>query len=226
MAARRRPDPARTPKTGRPGPPPRPARRTQAERSAATQARLLDATERALVELGIYGTSTPEVCRRSGVSHGSLLHHFGTRERLLAATLERLYERRRSEVLSAVADAERSRDRLRVLVDRMAAVFDADDFKVILELWLAAANDAGLRRRVFPVMRAFDAGIRPMAARLFPQAARRPRAFAAAVGILFNFMQGMGLARAAWGAEARAPEADAAERELLVTLLTSVLSPG
>jgi len=210
-------------RSGTPAAPARKVRRSQAERSAETQARLLDATEAALVELGIYGASTPEICRRSGVSHGSLLHHFGTRDRLFAAALARLYERRREEVLRAAHEAERSRDRLRVLVERMAAVFSADDFKVILELWLAAANDAALRRRVFPVMQAFDAGIRPLAARLFPAAARRPRSFHAAVGILFNFMQGMGLARAAWRGETLSPADEAAERELLVKLLGPVL---
>jgi AcrR family transcriptional regulator len=198
-------------------------RQTQAERTAATCHKLLDAAERCLVERGYAGTSTPEVCRRARVSNGSLLHHYGTRHRLLAATLERLYERRRAEVLEAIDRAGRSRDRVRVLVERMWPVFASADFKVILELWLAAANDAALRRRVFPVMEAFDRNIRPMAARMFPAAARRPAALAAGVGLLFNFMQGMGLAQAAFGPDPGRARDDAAERELLIQLLGPVL---
>jgi AcrR family transcriptional regulator len=207
-------------------PPPRRSRprRTQAERTAETRARLLDAAERTLVEVGYYGTSTPAVCRRARVSHGSLLHHFGTREKLLAATLERLYERRREQVLGAVAAARRSADRVRVLVDRMWAIFDSDDFKVIAELWLAVANEPGLRRRVLPVMQAFDAMIAPLAADLFPAAARRPRSLRAAVGVLFDCMQGMGLAQIAFGRGASRPEHAAAERALLAKFLSSMLS--
>jgi len=198
-------------------------RRTQAERTAETCGKLLDAAEQVLVARGYAGTSTPEVCRQAGVSNGSLLHHYGTRERLLAATLERVYERRRREVLAALQGAGRSRDRVRVLVERMWPVFDSDDFKVILELWLAAANDAGLRRRVLPVMEAFDRAIRPLAAELFPGAARDPRQLAAGIGILFNFMQGLGLAQAAFGRDPARARDDAAERELLIRLLGPVL---
>lgn len=50
-------------------------RRTQAERSAQTQARLIDATIRCLIERGYSGTTTTAVCERAEVSHGSLLHH-------------------------------------------------------------------------------------------------------------------------------------------------------
>ena len=202
---------------------PRPSRRTQAERSFETRTRLLDAAEGALVVRGYAGTSTPEVCRRAGISNGSLLHHFGTRERLLAATLERLYQRRQGEVVGIVEAIERSDDRVRSLVESLWRVFVSPDFKVIIELWLAAANDAGLRRRVFPVMRDFDATLRPMAARLFPKAARRPKDLAAAVGVLFNFMQGMGLAHAAFGTDPGGDADGAAERELLVKLLSPLL---
>ncbi|RIK92411.1 MAG: TetR family transcriptional regulator [Proteobacteria bacterium] len=206
-----------------PARPPQPrARRSQAERTAETRGRLLDAAERALIEVGYYGTSTPEVCKRAGVSHGSLLHHFGTREALLAATLERLYERRTAQVLAALEAAGRSRDRVRTLVERMWAIFEAPDFKVVVELWLAVANEPGLRRRVLPVMRAFDAAIQPTAARVLPELARRPRRFRTAVGMLFDLLQGMGLSRVAFGRDAADPAHDAAERALLVRLLASV----
>lgn len=204
---------------------PRPARRTQAERSLETRTRLLDAAEASLIARGYARTSTPEVCRRAGISNGSLLHHFGTRERLLAGTLERLYQRRQAEVVALVEAIEQSDDRVRALVESMWRVFASPDFKVILELWLAAANDAGLRRRVFPVMRGFDATLGPMAARLFPEAARRPQDLSAAVGVLLDFMQGMGLARAAFRHDADGGPGGAAERELLVTLLSPLLTP-
>ena len=62
-------------------------RRTQAERTAETTAKLLDATADCLVERGYAGTSTVEVCRRAGVSRGALVHHFPSKDDLVAAAV-------------------------------------------------------------------------------------------------------------------------------------------
>src|SRR5262245_66517292 len=74
-----------------------PSRRSQAERSAGTQARLLDATIDCLVELGWSGTSTTEVVRRAGVSRGAQVHHYPTKEDLVVAAVEHLCSRRMAE---------------------------------------------------------------------------------------------------------------------------------
>ena len=77
------------------------ARRSQAERSAATREALLDATIACLVEDGYANTTTSRVAERAGVSRGAHLHHFQTRQALLAAAMERLAERRGAELLAA-----------------------------------------------------------------------------------------------------------------------------
>ena len=68
-----------------PGPQPRAGRRTQAERSARTQAALLDATVESLIELGYGRTTTTEIAHRAGLSLGALLHHYPTKTDLLVA---------------------------------------------------------------------------------------------------------------------------------------------
>src|SRR3981189_450703 len=50
-------------------------RRSNAERSAATQVRLLDATIECLIERGWAGTRTTEGVRRAGVSRGAQAPH-------------------------------------------------------------------------------------------------------------------------------------------------------
>ena len=62
--------------------------RTNAERSAATRVRLLDATIDCLIELGWSGTSTTEVVRRAGVSRGAQVHHYPTKEDLVYDQME------------------------------------------------------------------------------------------------------------------------------------------
>lgn len=182
---------------------PKPAnkRRTNPERSAETRGRLLDAAEQCLIELGYANTTNLEVCRRAGLSNGALLHHFHTRENLLASTLERLYERLKRGVIREVERLRPGSDRLDHLIDRLWSVFDSDEFKVVLELWLAAANDEALRTRVFPVMTDFSQSIGPTAASLLPHRKIDDSRFSSIVGLMMYVVQGMGLSRATFGSK-------------------------
>src|SRR5262249_61236914 len=66
-------------------------RRTQAQRTAATRAALLEATVDCLVSRGFDGTTTTEVAHRAGVSPGALLHHFPAKAELLCAAVGHLF---------------------------------------------------------------------------------------------------------------------------------------
>lgn len=171
-------------------------RRTQAQRSAATQARLVEATIQCLIERGYVGTTTLAVCRRAGVSHGSLLHHFGTRERLLGAALQAVYASLRARVVQGLESLPQGDARVEALVDVMWSGFGAPEFKAILELWLAASNQPEVSWSVWPEARAFDAGNVLLAEQLFPEVAARVPDFAVYVGFIFQMLQGMGLANA------------------------------
>jgi AcrR family transcriptional regulator len=61
------------------------ARRTQAQRSAASTQTLLDATIGLIAERGVDGFSIADVADRAGVSRGLPTHHFETRDGLLLA---------------------------------------------------------------------------------------------------------------------------------------------
>ena len=58
---------------------PRVPRGPNAERRAATRAKIMEATVRCLAEFGYAATSTPLVARLAKVSRGSLLHQFPTK---------------------------------------------------------------------------------------------------------------------------------------------------
>lgn len=214
----RRPSPP-SPSPGASAQPAGRRRRTQAERSAATRARLLDATIDCLVELGYAGTTTLAVCRRAGVSHGSLLHHFGTRERLLGDALDRLYARLRDPVVSSVEALPEGEARLEAWVELMWSAFGAPEFKAVVELWLAAANQPDVAWSVWPEARAFDDAIQPLAAHLFPEVAARDPDFPLYVSLVFQALQGMGLARATFPDREGAQEARAQVRALLTRIL-------
>jgi AcrR family transcriptional regulator len=127
-------------------------RTPQGERTRAMRLRLLEATVECLVELGWSGTTTTVVSRRAGVSRGAQLHHFPSKQALVVAAVEHLAELRREE-LRRHAEGLPDQDRIRVVLDLLAAQFVSPVFFAALELWVAARTDAGLRELVGPLER-------------------------------------------------------------------------
>jgi AcrR family transcriptional regulator len=94
-------------KTARRGKRPQPRVRRTAEDARTA---ILDATERRLVDCGPNGIRLQDVAADVGVSHPTILHHFGSRERLVEAVIQRRVQAMNQEVilvlLSARADDE------------------------------------------------------------------------------------------------------------------------
>ena len=134
--------------------------RTQAERTAAMRGRLLDAAVESLVELGYARTSTQEIARRAGVSRGTQLHHFPTKESLVVAAVEYLVDKRLEEILTAEVDRGRG---LEVLSD----VFSGPLFYAALELWVAARTDPVLHAATVPLERKVSEALEFGSAELF-----------------------------------------------------------
>jgi len=123
---------------------------TQAERTAVTTEKLLGATVTSLIERGYRGTSTPEICRRAGVSRGAQLHHYPTKESLVAAAVEHLLSQRVTELQARLSDPDEMRAPAGVLDLEDAAgflwkVYTGDTFYAWLELVVAARTDEDLR---------------------------------------------------------------------------------
>lgn len=63
-------------------------RRTQANRTAATRAALVEAARGLFAERGFAGVGTEAIVSAAGVSRGALYHHFGDKTELFAAVFE------------------------------------------------------------------------------------------------------------------------------------------
>lgn len=165
------------------------AARTQGERSAAMQRRLLDATVSALYEKGYGGTTTLEVQQRAGVSRGALLHHYASRADLMVAAVEHLTRERVAEVLAVMQSAPPRSRRIEWAVSVLWTTFEGPLFTAALELWLAARNDEELLAVLVPQERILGQAIRSMAADLFGPAAES-EAFVDSLELLLDAMRG------------------------------------
>lgn len=121
-------------------------RRTQAERRAATQTALLDATLACLVDLGHAGTTTTEICRRAGVSQGALFRYWDTKADLLTDAVEVLYGRLFDLYRSRLDDVAVAEDRIRAGVRALWDLYRRPDLLAALELYVAARTDPELRQ--------------------------------------------------------------------------------
>lgn len=129
-------------------------RRTQAERTAATRALLIESAYVCLLESGYGATTVGAVQARAGVARGTLLHHFPTRAALMVGVVEDVVERRLA-VLSSdrpVPEAEPASDQgWDAVVDLVWRDLQSPAFLAALELWVAARTDADLREALVPL---------------------------------------------------------------------------
>jgi AcrR family transcriptional regulator len=123
----------------------------QADRSAATRARLLDAAIASLVELGWAGTTTTVVAERAGVSRGAQLHHYPTRGDLVLAAVDHLATRRAEEVRREAAALPSGRDRTYRVLELLADFSTGPLYVAALEVWVAARTDEVLRTALVPL---------------------------------------------------------------------------
>jgi AcrR family transcriptional regulator len=123
-------------------------KRVVRRRRTAEEAReaILAAAERRFVDAGPDSLRLQEIAKDVGVAHPTVLHHFGSREELLAAVIERVQSGIYAEVFAALADADLGPDSLSTLLERVATVIAAHGHARVL-YWLALSNTSGSERR-------------------------------------------------------------------------------
>lgn len=134
-------------------------------RALATRRKVLDATVEALVEQGYSGTTTQEVCRRAGISRGTLQYHYPTRPELLIAALEHVLSTVVQEFLARHAAQQPAPD---ALIGLMWREWQGPALTAWLELAVAARTNDELREPMRIAMLRFDELVRAAFAQLVP----------------------------------------------------------
>ena len=88
-----------------------------------------------MIEVGPDAVRLQDVADDVGTSHSNVLHHFGSKEALLGALVERSVEGMRNEIVDAIVSSDMEGDRLRNLFEALARVL-AERGHARLLFWL------------------------------------------------------------------------------------------
>jgi AcrR family transcriptional regulator len=156
-----------------------------------TRQRVLDAAIVCVVRDGYAAASTVRIAEAAGVSRGALVHHFQSRDELVAAAVEHLAQRRGVELALRGRDLPVGPGRVAAALDLLWDSFSGDLFKATLELWTAARTDSGLRARVDEAERRIGRGQIQLFAELLGLDSTRRRDFEERVQFAVGVMRGL-----------------------------------
>lgn len=124
-------------------------RRSQSERSAAMQRRLILATIKLLKRKGYAGLRTAAIADEAGVSRGGLLHHFASKDELILASAEFIMRRARAHSIRRLRRVQTGQDPFDAIIADARDFFFSDEFGVALDLVLMGGKNPGFRRHIF-----------------------------------------------------------------------------
>ena len=123
-------------------------RRTQAERSEATQTQLIEAAVKLVRANGLRGLRTVEVAELAGVSRGALLHHFKSKHDLLVAVIRHVNEVSMEESARRAHLAKNSEaDPIDGIIKDAQDFYFGDYFFIELAIAMSADSDSRILRR-------------------------------------------------------------------------------
>jgi AcrR family transcriptional regulator len=145
------------------GAPERPARkrtrRTQEERSAATQDALLRATIDAMAEVGFARLTLNDIASRAGVSRGALMHHFPNKEDLIVLSYKLLLSEATEEIRSWLDKGRAGEMTLEDFLDRLWVMYSGTLIFVTVEHITEARHNEPLRQRFIPIVKEFHTAL-------------------------------------------------------------------
>ena len=170
-----------------------PEHMVQEVRSAKTRRKILTATLDSIFEDGFQKASTTEIVRRAGVSRGALLHHYPTKEKLIAAAVQHLLETEIADirlVAGAYADKQLTIDDF---IDDMWRRFSGPLFMITIDFLASARTDEKLRDAVVPVSLQFHRSLNEIWSQFFVNKSVAPQKIRALLNATLCLMRGMGI---------------------------------
>ena len=130
----------------------RTTRRTHAERRNATQAAILSACLKLLIEDGYAGFSASRVAARAGVSRGAQEHYYPRKIDLIGAATRFAMDEAVRHAQSLAASAAQSSDPIKKFLADSEHFFFAPIYRALIEIMIAAHSDRALARIINPIV--------------------------------------------------------------------------
>ena len=116
-------------------------RRSHAERTAETRAKIIAAVLESIAEVGFQRTTATEITRRAGVTWGAVQHHFGAKDGILRAVLEDSFERFADRLESIPLSGTSLAKRAALFIDGAWEHFGSSEFRSTFEILLHYLGD-------------------------------------------------------------------------------------
>lgn len=171
--------------------PVRPPRRTQAERSAASRSRILDAAVACISEIGAADTTTQRIAKRAGLTWGAIQHHFGEKNAILITVVERSLDGIIAELEEISQVRGTVHERVHAFVAGLWPHYSGPLYRAGVEILLAARGDESIKPRADEIRRRAISEVSRAWSKLFSDLDVPPechrRAQAVALGLLSGF---------------------------------------
>lgn len=131
---------------------PTPSRRTQAQRSAETRTKLMEAAIRCLHRSGYSATTTTLVAKKAGVSRGGMLHQFRTKVDLMVAVVEHVLHEQQEMSYRLLGAMPPGPERFAAITDVGWKVQSEIPSLALLEILVAARSQPSLLARLEPLI--------------------------------------------------------------------------
>jgi AcrR family transcriptional regulator len=164
----------------------------QAQKSAATRRRIVEAAIRCFVDLGYAGTTTIAIAARAGLSRGAMLHHFPSKIDVVRAAVEHLHRKRLKAFRKSLGrHLPGGGDRVRQALEAYWGHVRHPMFVAFLELAVAARTDRELAAMLLPARQAFELEWRRTAREVFPEWLGHEERFELALDLSRHVLEGL-----------------------------------
>jgi AcrR family transcriptional regulator len=178
----------------------------QAQKSAMTRDKILDAAIDCFIKLGYTNVTTAKVASTAGVSRGAMLHHFPSKTELIQAAIEYLHDKllvdfssRVKKIAGTTPGKEHRRKGLEAYWDHLTS----DLFMAYHELCVAGRTDPELRAILEKSTIEFDQHVRESTTELFSEWSDTGDRFLLAMDVTKFMMEGMAVGQMVTNREER-----------------------
>ncbi len=127
-------------------------RRSNAERTAETKKKILNAAIDCIFDVGYEGTSIKLVADRAGVSKGATQHHFPTKSDLMisvADTCLKLHTKIRHDIFMSYTPGK---ERINHTAESSWKIINHPSYTALIEIMMATRNNKDLKKRFDPMI--------------------------------------------------------------------------